>query len=435
MGTEVLRHKRNYKSFIAAYAMMGIQVGLVFGVFITYLSIVAPAAANYYSSFLGVGMLVGSALAAVAPKIGYKRIFLLTPIALIISMLVVINSTNTLVISVFTFIFILFICLYDILFAPFVAANTDDENRDSIINTTTIANIAGVIVGTFGGGPLIVWQMAQKLGISYTEASALSENIEAFNEVQLTAYTEAHRSTIIAFVAFTVLMIIPALLIRENKLDYTSEQEEKEHISIKSVLAPAPVIFAVFMFLLNVGAGLMTPYVSVYMLSIGISRDVVSILQAMQYVVILLGLFFLTPYITKKMGLIKGICVTCLLAVPFMLLCANGQYLGNAKIVLVGIGISMRYALYYVANPMMTSFQTVVVPRKYCAVYCSVLFALISLGTTLAGTLGGLWLFKQPNGYSVAYYIGAAFFAAGSILLMATLGRRYTQKAADADTQ
>jgi len=428
MSNDGKRLKYNSWMFVVTYIFMGIVSGALFDALVTFLQLASPETAKSFASFMGAATFLAAGMMFFAPKIGYKKIMAVGPIASIIALLLINYSTSTVLLSVATLALNIGVTLFDVVLPPYLAAYTTPENRAKFFSTAIWTNVVGMVVGTYVGGPVIVMRFASRMGISYSSAKALTEKVDSFTAVQNAAYTSAHKDFLLMFVVISILALIPILMIKEVKADYrtvtTNKEKQKFDWSIFS--NKYVVLFLVYTAFIRFGASLICPYFSVFLGKLGIDRATVSTLVTSQYAAMVIFMI-ISPYIVKKMGQVKTLGWLSLASIPFMLIIANGNLFGSAVAVAVGVALFLRSGFMNATNPVANSLPMEFVSKDLRPAYNSVIFVVQGLMQILAGMFTKGFLFKTNAGYSIAYYITAVLYTIACVFLLVVFTKKYNR--------
>ncbi len=422
------RHYNNCIAFIVIYTLTGVMSGLIYDILITYLMTISPEAAKSIASYMGAAAFAASALTALTSKTGYRKILLSAPIAIAVSLVLVSYSVKPWLISMAVFFLITGTTVFDVILAPYIAAYTTNANRTSFFTKTSYASIVGIISGTLAGGPIIVWIFSKKLGITYYEAKLLTSSIKDMNPEQLLYYIASYRMVLLGFAVVSILMLIPALSIKESREDYQIEQDvEDNRVSLQSTLMNKYIVlFLVYTAIGRFAASLIVPYVSIYLTDIGIDRAAVSVLSMLQYLAILIFMPF-SAKITGKIGQVNTIAFICLISVPFMFILGNGYNYGSSVEIIVGAALFFRAGLANTVAPVTNSFTMELVSKIYRPLFASLVFVTQGIAQISAGLFTKYYLFNTGHGYANAYYYAAALYILAHVMLLAVFSKKYNR--------
>jgi len=419
--------------FIVIYAVVGLLGGVALDVLPTYLSATPETAelAKSMSIFLGVGFLGGAALLLLIPKIGYKFVISLACIGSMIGLGAVKYVSSVTVLAIITGVIFVGVCLFDAILPSFLTCYTTEKNKNFIFSTAIWTNIAGMTLATGLGGTLITWRFSKILGIAYEKAKELTANTDAFSALQHQSYLDAHTEVLFMFVAVAVIAFIPVLFIKQKPVDYQEvEKKEKEKFNWSIFANKYIVLFVVYTFLIRFGAGLITPHFSVFLSKMGIARSTVSSLVSAQYFAMVLFVM-VSPIVIKKLGKVVCLGGMALLAIPFVMLIANGQAFGTAMIPAVGIGLFFRSGFANLSSPVQQSLPMEFVSKELRPAYSSVIFVVMGASQILAGLFSRNFLLNLENGYGISYYVTAVIYISAAIMLLVVFTKKYNRSSSD----
>ena len=422
------QHYQNCIAFIIIYTLTGIMVGLIYDILITYLMTISPDTAKGMASYMGAAAFAASALTAMVPKIGYKKIMIAAPLTMAAALVLISYSINNWLINIAVFCLITGATVFDVILAPYIATYTTTADRTSFFTKTSYSNVVGIILGTLIGGPMTVWIFSKKLSMSYYQAKLLTSNIKSLNFEQLSNYIASYRTILLGFALISILILIPLLFIKESADDYKTEPktENSKINSLSPLLSKYVVLFLVYTVLGRFAASLIAPNVSVYLTDIGIDRATVSLLGMLQYTAILI----LMPFAAKiagKFGQVNTVAFICLVSVPFMIVLANGYNYGNNTELIVGSALFFRSGLANTTIPVINSLTMELVSKNHRALYASLVFVAQGLAQISAGVFAKYYLFNTAHGYASAYYYAAGLYIVAHVMLFAVFTKKYNR--------
>lgn len=418
------RYHDNCVIYIVIYAFIGMMTGLIFDALITFLMAVSPDIAKSMASYMGVATFAASSITILAPKTGYKKIIIFAAIITSASLAAISYVQNQWFISACLFLLMTGITLFDVILSPYIATYTAATSRTSFLTKASCASVLGTIIGTFAGGPMIVFLFSRKLNIPYNAAKILTQDISSFSFGYYSGYIDAHRIVMMVFAAASTLILIPAFSIKESVGDHASHSKEKQSSGLPELLNKYVVLFLIYTILSRFAASLIAPYVSVYLTKIGINRAAVSMLATLQY---LSALVFMASSgkLVKKIGQIYATAALCLASVPFMLILAKGHSFGSQAGFIVGTALFFRAGLANASVPIVNSLAMELVPKKSWALYASLVFMMQSTAQIFAGLFTKLYLFNNSGGYADAYYYAAIIYIAAHGMLLIVFSKKY----------
>ncbi|MGG7164242.1 MFS transporter [Clostridium ihumii] len=429
------RYKHNSNMFLISYIFMGIMSGMAFDVLVTFLNQVAPTVAKSYSVWMGAATLLTALMVALAPKIGYKKIIISGPIISIAALVLVKFSDNTFSSIAITLGLLIGVVLFDAILPPFLTQYTTVENRDKVFSRVMYTNVMGMALASFTGGMLVVYRFATRLGISYSEAKALSGKIAEFTKEQNLGYTLAHKDALLMFIIVSIAALIPLFLLKEVKEDYAAKEESgKKKFDLKVLANKYALLYLVYNFLIRFGAGLITPYFAIFLGSLGIDRATVSMLVTLQTLAMCIFMMF-SPWLVKKFGRVVSIGGLASISIPFMLIIGNGDKFGSMMVLAVGAGLFFRSGFMNAANPIVQSLPMEFVTKELRPAYSSIIFVSQSVATTLAGFFTAGFLFNDKffgnSGYRIAYYVTAVMYTIAIVIMLTQFTKKFNRPQTD----
>lgn len=422
------RYSTNCIAYIIIYGIIGMISGLVFDALVTYLLAVSPDIANSMASFMGLGSLAASFIAVFAPRTGFKKMIAFAVIIITASLTLITSIQTQWLIGICIFLVMTGTTLFDVMLAPFIATYTTLSNRAAFFTKASLSSVLGIILGTFIGGPMIIYTYSNKLNITYMEAMALTKNLGSLSLYQYSCYVDSHRSILLLFAVISSTMIVPCFKIKEAEEDYKTKaitEEDKKH-GLSVFINKYVILFMLYTLLTRISSSLIVPQLSIFLTNIGLNRVTISLLSTLQYFSILIFVV-LSSKIMSNMGLISSISALYLTSVPFMIILANGYKYGAHVELIIGTALFFRAGLANAAIPFVDSLTMSLVHKNYRSLYSSILFLLQSLSQVLAGLFTKYYLFKEYIGYANAYYYAAALNIISHILLLAFFSKKYNQ--------
>lgn len=425
---ELKRFTWNSWMFVGAYILMGIMGGVVFDALVTFLQASSPETAKSFAFYMGLATFLGAGIMLLAPKVGYKKLMLTLTLSAVIGLLLVSYTSNVMLANIATLAIITGVTAFDIVLPPYLATYTTPEKRAFYFSTTLWTNVTGMVLGTFLGGPIIVWRFAAKLNDSYGAAKALTANPDNLTAAQNALYIAAHKDFLLMCLVVTALSLIPIFLVKEQSSDYrtVTNKEEKQKFDWSIFKNKYIVLFLVYTALIRFGASLICPYFSVFLGKLGIDRATVSTLVTLQYAAMVIFMI-IAPFIIKKLGQVATLGYLSLASIPFMLIIANGQAFGGAMVVAVGSALFLRSGFMNATNPVTNSLPMEFVSKELRPAYNSVIFVVQALCQMAAGVFTKGYLFKTNAGYSTAYYITAVLYTIACVFMLVVFTKKYNR--------
>jgi MFS family permease len=435
------REDQNCLAYILIYGLVGMMTGLVFDALVTYLLAVSPATANSMAAFMGLATFLAAFFAALAPRIGFKILISLAALTTAAALILVALTRNPLLTGTGVVLMISGTTLFDVIFSPFIAAYTTSDNRTSYFSKALFVNILGIIIGTALGGPLIVWSYAVRLRLPYQQALLLTRSLESLDPTQFQAYIQSHRLILLLFALIPILMLWPALRIKESPADHQAEAEPtaaavikgasrqgilRSKLGMPSLLRKPILLFMLFVILMRLSGALIVPQLSIYLTNIGINRVTVSLLGTVQYIAMLIFVLF-SNQVMRLMGKVKAIAVLCLASAPFMIILANGYHFKSSAVLIIGTALFIRAGLVNTIVPIVNTLSMELIPRNLRSLYSSLIFVMQSIAQIAVGLFAGLYLLKDKAGYANAYYYSAVIFIIAQLILLFFFAKSHNQ--------
>lgn len=303
--------QKNLSLYFFMYIIAGILAGVCLDTVPTYLHYnkAMQGVEEAYSAYLGIGALLGALVVSYAKKVGFKPVIICSNLLGVMSYLVILYTENRIFVSIALIAFSISLFAFDIMVAPFVDRFSSDSNKTKWYSKIYYGNMLGLAIGMLFGGTLVVLVVSVMTHVPYSEAKILTENVGTMTAVQMAAYIEGYKWVFRVALFFSALTFLPAVCIDEEKLAFVKrEVTEKTLIQFKQILSNRKLtLFALFSGLLVVGGAMVSPYFSVFMSSMGIDRQTVSIFMTANNIipaVLLIGVNQVVYYI----GVLKTRC-------------------------------------------------------------------------------------------------------------------------------
>ncbi len=161
--------------------------------------------------------------------------------------------------------------------------------------------------------------------------------------------------------------------------------------------------------LIGLGAGLIIPFLNLYFRDrFGLTPGALGALFALMQAFMVLGNLF-GPAVSRRLGLVRGVVVTQLLSVPFMVALA----LSHSFPVVVGAFL-FRAGLMNMNQPLTTHFAMEVVPEREHAITNSILSLSWFVSWSISADIGGALI--ERRGYTEPLLLAALLYVAASVL-------------------
>lgn len=234
---------------------------------------------------------------------------------------------------------------------------------------------------------------------------------------QITAF----RLSLAIFAIVTFLGVFPTLRIREEfgrlKDDKKKEKTvstlaiaKREIMSLLGTMKNKDVLnLLVYKIFIGFGAGLVVPFFNIFLSGkLNIDIAIVGLILSFNHgATALAGL--VTPYLSKRFGMIKTVVGTQLLSIPFLLLIALPP-----NIYLVSIALFMRSALMNMSNPVSSNFSMEIVATNERGKVSSLMRISDNLARSLSAVAAG-YIMVRWN-YEIPYFLTAILYFFASML-------------------
>lgn len=429
MNAETKTHNRfvwNISMFIISFTISNLVSGVIYDTYVNYLQEVSLPVATSFWAYYGYAAFLSALMLLTISKIGYKGILVLCSLSCSAALIAVIYLKSSYVFYFTTLLALAGLQLHYAILTPYVATYTLPENKISWYSRTYYIGYIGYFVSTYLGGVLTVKLFSIHMGISYGAAKQLTKFVETMTPSVKNAYLNGNRDVLLITAIISVLAVIPVLMIKEDKLDYSAEVKHgsiKQQIfaALKAITNRYALIYILYWMLINFGMGLFTSYYTVFLnRNLHIDKATASLMVSISYMALVLFMLF-TPAIVKKFGQVVTLGGVALLSVPFMLIIANGDSFGKYMIPVVGAALFMRSGLINLSSPVDSSLSMELVSKELRPAYASAINFVASIASVLSGLFTGKYLFLNQAGYRKAYYIAAIIYTIACSLLLAGL--------------
>lgn len=161
--------------------------------------------------------------------------------------------------------------------------------------------------------------------------------------------------------------------------------------------------------MIGLGAGLIIPFLNLYFRDrFGLSEGAIGLLFSVMQAFMVAGNLF-GPAVSRRVGLVRGVVVTQLVSVPFMVALALSTWFP-----LVAASFFLRSALMNMNQPLSSHFAMEVVPKRDHAITNSLLSLSWYLAWTVSADVGGALI--ERKGYTEPLMIAAVLYVAASVL-------------------
>ena len=318
---------------------------------------------SYNESFLGTlqtlqslaAIVMALPVAYLAGRFAHKKLLILVSMLIGASMLGSVLFPVRLSLIAFRMLFGVGFAAQQVVVAPFLMANTRDDERQWVFSFNLGLAMTATFIGNTIGGSL----------------PSIYANILAINATDTLAYQWAIGT--LSIMALTG--IIPLLFLRPSEND-AIVRETPWHLIRAYGMTLLP--FLLPNLVVGLGAGLMQPFMNLYFRSVYSQSDFVIGL------VFALGGFsmavaqFAAPPLADRLGKINAVILTQALSIPFLLVLAIGAFVvpsGLGSVALwfgiATIAYNARLALMNMGNPIYQTFMLEGVPEKVSALAVS----------------------------------------------------------------
>lgn len=161
--------------------------------------------------------------------------------------------------------------------------------------------------------------------------------------------------------------------------------------------------------LIGLGAGLIIPFMNLYFHDrFGLSEAEIGVLFAVMQGFMVIGNLF-GPAVSRRLGLVRGVVVTQLLSVPFMVVLGVSSFFP-----LVAGAFFLRSGLMNMNQPLTSHFAMEVVSKRDHAVTNSLLSLSWFVAWSISADIGGALI--ERNGYTQPLLIAAGLYVVASAL-------------------
>lgn len=385
----------NAKLFLLSSALASVQSG-IFQVVLALYIVALGHARDFLGVITGFGALVTGIVslpaAAVAHATGHRRALLAGAILSSLGALgiAVFSSRDVLLFfeaclgagTAFTFVNT----------APFLAENSGDAERAYLFSVNSTMLLAVAVVGNSLGGalPEVFGRLAP--GWNPSGMGPL-------------------RATMLVGVAFVAASAAPLVALKESsfhrvreaasRLPDVSCSDTKAHLIVMGRFVTTSVVT-------SLGAGLMIPFLPVFLADKGASPPVIGLVFAGSMVMTMAGTL-LAPLLAERWGSVTTVAVTQIASVPFLVAMA----LARDTAVIVP-AMLLRSALMNMSGPVDSSFSMEAVSARDRAILSSLRGMAWNISWAGGSVAGGVMI--ERFGYAVPFLITATLYLASAIM-------------------
>lgn len=432
--TLMKREKRNLILFIISYVINNLVSGILYDTYVNYLQEVSMNIATSFWAFYGYATFISAAILLLVPKTGYKRLLVFCGVATSMAIFCILYLQSESIFYITTLLSLVGVQLHYIMLAPYVATYTG-RLRDGGIQwytRTYYLGYVGYFLTTYLGGVFVVKMFSLRAGTTYGEAKELTGYIADVSDGLKNAYIQGNEDVLLIVGVIGALAIIPALLIKEVKGDYSEADKENVPFSqrmkevARVLLSKDAVVYLVYWMVISFAMGLFTSYYTVFLnRNLHIDKATSSLLVSISYIAIIVFMI-LSPIAVRKMGKVVTIVFTVIFSIPFMLIIANGDKFGSFMVPMVGMALFMRAGLANLGSPAESSLTMSIVPKSLRPAFTSLINFLAGIVSIISGNFTGQILFVTQEGYRTAYYIAAILYFIAAIIMFFGL-RKYNR--------
>lgn len=437
MGIKIDDKKWNILMFIISYTINNIVSGIAYDVYINYLQDTSESLAKSFWSYYGYSAFIGAFFLLFVSKIGYKKIVIFCVLSCSLTLIVAPYFRMSCVFYIFTLLILTGIQLHFSILSPYVAAYTDLSNKIKWFSRTFYIGYIGFFLSTYLGGFFVVKIFADYIQKDFHTAKMLTTAVAEMEVSMKVLYIASMERVLVITGIISLLALIPAFLIREKKEDYSFAENKvqnkfKDSIQLifKEVLKKDTVIYMIYWGLTNFGMGLFTSYYTVFLNRVlYIDKATSSLMVSISYVAMVVFMFF-TDRCVNKFGQVVTLAGTSFLAIPFMLIIAQGDRFGSDMVYVVGFALFMRAGLMNLSSPIDSSFSMELVDSDLRSIFASLINFIAGMTSILSGYFTGGYLFSKLEGYREAYYIAAAIYSTAGLIFFLSF-RKYNRTLAE----
>lgn len=421
--TKLKKNRWNLIMFIISYTINNIISGIVYDVYINYLQDTSESLAKSFWSYYGYSAFVGAFLLLFISKIGYKKIVIFCSLACSITLIAAAYFKETYIFYISTLFILTGIQLHFSVLSPYIATYAEFKEKIKWFSRAFYIGYVGFFLSTYLGGYFVVRLFAKYIGKNFHEAKEITATVLEMDSVTKGLYIDSMGKILMISGIISLLALIPAFLIKEEKEDYSYQKKEKHKLTeiksnLKKLMKKNTVVYLIYWGLTNFGMGLFTSYFTVFLNRVlYIDKATSSLLVSISYGVMVIFMLF-TDKCVKKFGQVVTLVGTSLMAIPFMLLIAQGDRFGNNMVWVVGISLFMRAGLMNLSSPIDSSFSMEIVEPELRPIYASIINFIAGIASIVSGYFTGKYLFVNLEGYREAYYIAAGIYGVASLIFI-----------------
>jgi MFS family permease len=354
---------------------------------------------GYEPSFLGLLVALPSIVVTIVAipagflgdRIGYKRALLLGMILMLVSIAGIVCFHKPAGLILFGILFGLGNSLVWVINAPFMAANSSEEERTHLFSVQFAMNTFSGFFGFLIGGSLPVL-FANFLGVE-AEGSM------------------AYQATMLTCVGLILIAILPLLTIRAQ------DGRVGERLRLKSAFQRPTLLTKLLLpqLIISFGAGILIPFLNVFFKQrFAIPDTLLGTIFAGQSIAIALATLA-GPPLAERLGKIRAVVFTQLVSIPFLLLLGYSSFF-----TLAAVGFLVRAGLMNMGSPLYLAFAMEQVEEKRRAAVNGLLTMSWSSGWAMSNWVSGQ--LQQGPGFGIIFAITCTCYLFVSVLIYLFFG-------------
>lgn len=421
--------KWNIYMIIISYFLNNCISGVVYDVYINYLQEIDVNVAKSFWGYYGYSMFLSAFLITFINKIGYKKILFFSVGSCSIGLFGSFLTGNSFFIKTSALLILNGIQLHYLVLLPYINRYTKEGEQVKWFSRVYYIGYVGFFILTYLGGYITIKFFAKNIGLSYFETKQLTNSLEQMSGVIRERYIGSMKEFLLILGIISLLGVLPILLIREKKSDYLLIKGENKSIlkeiikNRKDIFNKNSVLYSIYWGLNNFAIGLFVPYYTIYLnRGLNIDKVTTSLIISLSYVAVVIFMFF-TDRIAKIIGKVKTLYCSIILAIPFMIIVAEGERFGKFGVWIVGISLFLRTGIMNLGSPIDSSLAVEVVEERMVPVYTGLISIITGVAGVLSGHFTGSFLFNLENGYKLGYYLGALLYFIGAIILIVNFSK------------
>lgn len=414
----------NIYMIVISYFINNCVSGVIYDVYINYLQEIDIDVAKSFWGYYGYSMFISAFLITFINKIGYKKILFISAGGCTFGLLGTFLFKNPIMIRVFILMILSGIQLHYLALLPFINKYTKENDQVKWFSRVYYIGYVGFFLTTYLGGYATIKFFSNKISLSYLEAKNLTNSLTTMTDFTKDMYILSMEQLIFILGMISILGVVPIFLIKEKKTDYIMEKVENRGIlkeiihKRKEIFNKYSILYCIYWGLNNFSMGLFVPYYTIYLNRyLGIDKVTTSLIISLSYISLVVFMLF-TDKISKIIGRVKTLYLSIILAVPFMILVAEGNRFGKNSVWIIGIALFIRTGIMNLGSPIDSFLAVEMVDKKMVPLYTGVISFITGIVGVLSGEFTGKILFNLSNGYKLGYYLGALLYFIGAIIIM-----------------